>query len=161
MTEENIKDKRVSKNGVGIAHIRVARQDGQIVMHLKLCKDVENVFKNENITSSTVYRSNGEHLKYYKFSSIDDASMRDFEMRYNCHLRQYGSSLYISGLPNFSLIRSVGTSKGTGIKIKLDGILGSESIKNYIMHFKDVLKAFYKEFVSDVVVQSDLRIQEI
>jgi len=161
MTEENIKDKKVSKNGVSIAHIRVSRQDGNIVLYLKLCKDIENVFRSPNIATSTVYRSNGEHLRYYKLDDTDNSCMRDFENKYSCHIRSYGSSLYSGGLPNFSLIRTVGTSKNGGIKVKLDGIIGSDSFKHYISSFKDMLKMFYKEFVSDIVVQTELRIQEI
>jgi len=161
MTKENIKEKKVSKNGVSIAHIKVSRKDGNIIMNMRLNEDMENIFKRESIATSSVYKSNGEHLKYYKLRSDDESSLHTFEIKYACVLRSYGSGLYSGIVPNFSLIRSVGVSDKDGIKIILDGIISSDSIKNYMQKFKDFLRDFYREFVSDVVVQTELRIQEI
>jgi len=160
MSNKNIK-KKVDADGDNIAVLKVYRENGFVVLRIKVSESIENCFKTDEVKESMVYRSNGDRLSYYAMNIADRDNMASIESKMSVFMCDYGGELFRSGRPNFSVLRTVGVSSSNGVKMRVDGLIGSDAIKKYVELFKKFLAEFYKQYISRVSVETTLNIVEL
>ena len=147
------------------------RIDHNIILNIKCDNAIEELFKvlsdNSKSTSGAYTDESGNPHKFYKTLDSSSYSYQHGEselMDYlNKHYNQYGYSLmkYNDGvlLPNISILRTVGISKG--ITIKVDNRYSEESIRGFVIELHKFIANFYKSFIKPVNLKATLEIDRL
>ena len=141
-----------------IVSIKIKRVKGQLNLYIKTSKLLENFFKTSETATSTVYRSNGVALDYYKVMN-KDSIFKQLEEKYSVVLRSYGSAFIIDNRHNYSLLRSVNISKG--IKVVIDALVSRDFIEQYVRQFKEFVIKLHKDYIKNIEVEAVVTTREI
>lgn len=143
-----------------ICDIKFHRESGDQFLTIRIVPEVENLFKNEVVETSDVYKnSDDEGLKYYKLS----AKLEEYINKYNnnngaVNLTRYGTNLFLDQYVfNLSILRTVDIS--TGIEVKVNDLIVDNDVQRWIQELAKFVKFMYSNFVEKSEVKATINLE--
>lgn len=144
-----------------IGKIEILRRNGEIFLKIKVCQEIEDFFRNDNIKESSNYLTNSDRLLYYHtdgYTTEKINKIREIEEKYHVFLRSYGAKLR-GDRCNFSILRTKDISKKT-ITIKVDDLISKDALEDYVKQFKNFISNFYRDYFKRCVIKSSVEVVE-
>jgi hypothetical protein len=153
--------------GPQLMKVEIGRRDDSIYLYLKVHPRIEHLFYTPKKTASEVYKTGKqEKASYYFLGATYNEEfvhkvdvVRQLENKFHVGLFDYGFHLMREGRCNFSVLRTVGISKG--VSICIDSLIPVEAMENWVKSLKVFVASVYKEYVSKASVSCVMNIEDI
>ena len=139
-----------------IANVEIKRAGNKIQVQIELAPEIENLFKNEDVSISSVYHSNGGAFKFYRLVNFPR-----FLFPKDYTISDYGEKLFLQDNLNFSIVRTVGISNPGGISFDIKGLVSKEDLEEWVKIFKEFIVILWKKLVQKVTIKMTLTTEEI
>jgi len=136
--------------------IELVRNDA-IYLKLWVAPEIEDLFRNDQIRTSSNWSNNGP-LRYYE--KPDSGELREFLRNY---YDNYGSTFFniINDKVNVGILRTVGCSDKKGIKLKIKEKYTEESLESAVKQLKKFVADLYKKFCKPINFTCTLTKKEV
>jgi hypothetical protein len=155
------KDKKTDKKTMRACDIAFTREKGVQTFYIKTTEDIENLFTNEDIETSEMYKNaKGQKLQFYKLSETlaKYADMYGTSSYKAVNITRYGTQLVLSnGTYNFSLLRTKGIGKG--ISIIVNDLIDDSSVQSYVEELARFIKFLHQNFINKTEVKATISLE--
>lgn len=150
---------------VKVCQLRLIRNKGKQLLHLKTTKKLEDFFKTTDIKTSDNYLAgNGSKLKFYGANEAEVIKLKEIVSKFISStgyrqpvLDRYGVSLKIDGYTNLSLLRTVDAAKG--VDIQLSDLCIDVDINEYARYLGEFIKFLYRNYIAKLDVRAEITIE--
>ena len=146
----------------------IRNTNGQLVLKIKVSKEIENFFKKlarDDIRTSRVYHnSTGSEKEFYYLTLEMDNKVREIENAIErITLREYGSSIILYDLgncvANLSVLRTKDISEG--IEIVINDYISKEQMLFWLRKLKECVAYIYKNYIKPIEISVEMKMKEI
>ena len=147
--------KKVQVGENNLLLMNVKRENGKTKLSLKVCNEIEMLFRKEDIKESDVYKLDGGKLSFYALDSEQDYE----RLLEGVTIGSYGRPFIYDGNMNFSILRTVGIAQG--VELEITHLVSEEALTEWAKKLKEFVVKLYKNYLKPVEITVTIQKKEV